>query len=63
MVRDNGYRQLIDNPTTYNNTLDDIHTNIVSVETVSGNLETYFSGHIKSNMDIMPRKIDLQLMS
>ena len=40
MVRDNGYRQLIDNPTTDNNTLID---HIVNVETVSGNLETYFS--------------------
>ena len=38
MVRDNGYRQLIDNPTTDNNTLiDHIYTNIVNVETVSGN--------------------------
>ena len=46
MVRDNGYRQLIDNPTTGNNTLiDHIYTNIVNVETVSGNLETYFSDH------------------
>ena len=46
MVRDNGYRQLIDNPTTDNNTLiDHIYTNIVNMETVSGNLETYFSDH------------------
>ena len=45
MVRDNGYRQLIDNPTTDNNTvIDHIYTNIV-METVSGNLETYFSDH------------------
>jgi hypothetical protein len=46
MVRDNGYRQLIDNSTTDNNTLiDHIYTNIVNMETVSGNLETYFSDH------------------
>ena len=46
MVRDNGYRQLIDNPTTDNNTvIDHIYTNIVNMETVSGNLETYFSDH------------------
>ena len=46
MVRDNGYRQIIDNSTTGNNTLiDHIYTNIVNVETVSGNLETYFSDH------------------
>ena len=38
----NGYRQLIDNPTTDNNTLiDHIYTNTVNMETVSGNLETY----------------------
>ena len=44
MVRDDGYRQLIDNPTTDNNTvIDHIYTNIVHkvMETVSGNLETY----------------------
>ena len=41
MVRDNGYRQLIQNPTTDNNTLiDHIFTNIVNMETDSGNLET-----------------------
>ena len=41
MVRDNSYRQLIDNPTTENNTLiDHTYTNIVNMETVSGNLET-----------------------
>ena len=46
MVRDNGYRQLIENSTTDNNTLiDHIYTNIVNIETVSGNLETYFSDH------------------
>ena len=46
MVRDNGYRQLIENPTTDNNTvIDHIYTNIVNMETVSGNLETYFSDH------------------
>ena len=46
MVRDNGYRRLIDNPTTDNNTvIDQIYTNIVNMETVSGNLETYFSDH------------------
>ena len=46
MVRDHGYRQLIDNPTTDDYTLiDHIHTNIVNVETVSGNSETYFSDH------------------
>ena len=46
MLRDNGYRQLIDNPTTDNNTvIDHIYTNIVNVETVSDNLETYFSDH------------------
>ena len=46
MVRDNGYRQLIHNPTTDNNTLiDHIFTNIVNMETDSGNLETYFTDH------------------
>jgi hypothetical protein len=46
MVRDNGYRQLIDKSTTDNNTLiDHIYTNIVNMVTVSGNLETYFSDH------------------
>ena len=46
MVRDNGYRQLINNSTSDNNTLiDHIYTNIVNVETLSGNLETYFSDH------------------
>ena len=39
MVRDNGYRQLIYNPTTGNNTvIHHIYTNIV-------NLETYFNDH------------------
>ena len=45
MVRDKGYRQLIDNPTIDNNTLIDhiyTYTNLVNVKTVSGNLETYF---------------------
>lgn len=46
MVKDNGYRQLIDNSTTSNDTpIDLIYTNIVNMETVSGNLETYFSDH------------------
>ena len=46
MVRDNGYRQLIHNPTTDNNMLiDHIFTNIVNMETDSGNLETYFTDH------------------
>ena len=46
MVRDNGYRQLIDNPTTDNNTvIDHIYTNLVNMEIISGNLETYFSDH------------------
>ena len=46
MVRDNGYRQLIDNCTTdYNTLIDHVYTNIENVETVSGNLETYFSDH------------------
>ena len=46
MVRDNGYRQLIHNPTTDNNTLiDHIFSNIVNMETDSGNLETYFTDH------------------
>ena len=46
MVRDNGCRQLIDNPAIDNNTLTDhIYINIVNVETVSGDLETYFSDH------------------
>ena len=46
MVRDYGYRQLITNCTTDNNTLiDHLYTNVVNMKTSSGNLETYFSDH------------------
>ena len=34
MVRYNGYRQLIDNPTTDNALIDHIYTNIVDMETI-----------------------------
>ena len=46
IVTDNAYRQIIDNSTTNNNTLiDHIYTNIANMDTLSGNLETYFSDH------------------
>ena len=46
MVRDNDYRHLINNSTIDNNALiDHIYTNIVNVQTLSGNLETYLSDH------------------
>ena len=46
MVRDYGYRQLITNCTTDNNTLiDHLCTNVANMETSSGSLETYFSDH------------------
>ena len=53
MVRDNGYRQLIDNPTTDNNTLIDHIYIYIYIPTlnkmwklfVSGYLETKFSDH------------------
>ena len=45
MVRSNGYRQLIDNPTTDNALIDHTYINIVDMETISGHLEMYFIDH------------------